>query len=284
MKRKFAALVVLLIALMQFSVAAEARSLPDINKICSLTIDMAYRNNPLPDALLTIYHVGEVRIENALAWYDLTSEFSGVTGVEFDEMTSSENRQFASTLKAYVNANNITGTSGRTNSRGRVTFSDLEAGIYLLVPGPYSGYYTIEPSLMVIPQQDGDNGWIYDVTASPKSEPEPTPTSTYPPTTRPPTTRPPSTTRPPTTTRPPSDPPSYTPTPYTPPVSEYVIDPEETPMGVEEIYEFEPEIPMGDLPQTGVLRWPIPVLAIAGVFLFGFGWAMNNREKKNDEI
>ena len=37
----------------------------------------------------------------------------------------------------------------------------------------------------------------------------------------------------------------------------------------------EPQTPMGDkLPQTGQLNWPIPVLAVAGLALFTFGWVL----------
>ena len=30
--------------------------------------------------------------------------------------------------------------------------------------------------------------------------------------------------------------------------------------------------PEGNLPQTGQLNWPIPILALCGLLLFGFGW------------
>lgn len=40
-----------------------------------------------------------------------------------------------------------------------------------------------------------------------------------------------------------------------------------------------------DLPQTGMLRWPIPVLGVGGLLLFSLGWAlcfMKKGEKKDD--
>lgn len=54
-----------------------------------------------------------------------------------------------------------------------------------------------------------------------------------------------------------------------PKVSTLVPAPEEPPT------PQEPETPTGDkLPQTGQLNWPIPVLAVAGLALFAFGWAL----------
>lgn len=36
------------------------------------------------------------------------------------------------------------------------------------------------------------------------------------------------------------------------------------------------------LPQTGQFNWPVPVLAVAGILLYAFGWSMNNTKKKNE--
>lgn len=55
----------------------------------------------------------------------------------------------------------------------------------------------------------------------------------------------------------------------------------------EEIEEWEPEdeediddpdTPLARLPQTGVLWWPVPFLAMGGLLLFVLGWALNRRE------
>lgn len=37
------------------------------------------------------------------------------------------------------------------------------------------------------------------------------------------------------------------------------------------------------LPQTGMLRWPIPVLAVVGVLLFSLGWALCFMKKKKSD-
>lgn len=40
----------------------------------------------------------------------------------------------------------------------------------------------------------------------------------------------------------------------------------------------DPDIPLTTLPQTGMLWWPVPVLALSGMVLFLFGWAGKRRE------
>lgn len=145
---------------------------------------------------------------------------------------------------------------------------------------------------------------------SPSPSPTPTPTDipgTDPPTTNPPTTDPP-TTNPPTTDPPTTNPPTTDPptdiddpdipttdmdepdpppvNPVDPPVD--VDDPTiplpgtTPPTGGEPEPNPEdipdPDIPLTTLPQTGMLWWPVPVLALSGMVLFLFGWAGKRRE------
>lgn len=42
------------------------------------------------------------------------------------------------------------------------------------------------------------------------------------------------------------------------------------------------EVPLSRLPQTGLLQWPIPILAIAGVVIFTFGWFDQNKRKREE--
>lgn len=83
---------------------------------------------------------------------------------------------------------------------------------------------------------------------------------------RPPATNPPVNSRPPTPNEPdvPIDDPDIPLGP--PPIDETPVD--EPP---EEIEIDEPETPLGDLPQTGQLWWPVPFLAVAGMFLVLLG-------------
>lgn len=44
-----------------------------------------------------------------------------------------------------------------------------------------------------------------------------------------------------------------------------------------------PQKPGGKLPQTGQLNWPVPVLAAAGLTLFGIGWGIRFRRKQDQD-
>lgn len=42
----------------------------------------------------------------------------------------------------------------------------------------------------------------------------------------------------------------------------------------------QPKPPSGDLPQTGQLNWPVPVLAVSGLILFALGWYLCRSGKR----
>jgi len=46
---------------------------------------------------------------------------------------------------------------------------------------------------------------------------------------------------------------------------------------------FDEYPPLADLPQTGVLRWPIPALSASGAMLVALGIYLNRKNKKVEE-
>lgn len=64
----------------------------------------------------------------------------------------------------------------------------------------------------------------------------------------------------------------------------YELDVLAKPKNAPEKLPPEPPItppPPGESPQTGQLKWPVPVLALGGAMLFLFGWALHLRGKRN---
>lgn len=53
--------------------------------------------------------------------------------------------------------------------------------------------------------------------------------------------------------------------------------------GGDEIIIDDLDIPLSDLPQTGQLWWPVPFLALGGMFLTLTGWALNRRSEQDEE-
>ena len=52
--------------------------------------------------------------------------------------------------------------------------------------------------------------------------------------------------------------------------------------GEDEEEVFEEDIPLGGLPQTGVLWWPVQALAVIGIMLFALGWADGRKKGSED--
>lgn len=148
-------------------------------------------------------------------------------------------RKAAQQLHTWTKNNAISADAQKnTDKNGTATFSQLRAGLYLVVGSDAKSNgktYCSAPFLVAVPElTDNQTAWQYDVTANPKSEPEHT--------------------KQPEHTTPPEDKPK-----------------DDTPT----------KKPKKNLPDTGILQWPIPVLAGSGLALMLIGWKMkkNNRNK-----
>ena len=176
-----------------------------------------------------------------------------------------------------------------TDANGRVVFGELHSGLYLVAQAnTTSATHIMAPTLVPVYWYTDNAGGDSGVIAKPKTEtrpPEP------PIITRPPTTRP---TRPPTTTTPPTEgnlvPDENRHIEFDSdgtPLGEWTYDDEEGTWVYEEFDDdellFEEETPLGDLPQTGVLRWPIPFLcALGGVTMTSGLFVLTKGKKKNE--
>ena len=233
MKRRLIIIIAMVIvSILHLSVSAAAVGMPDLTRQCSLTIDMKYGAVSIAGAPVTIYHVADMVLNSADLELAYTGDFAGCGGDLTAIDTTEGNKALAATLLAYVQANAIVPAEGHskvTDADGHATFTQLKAGLYMVVTGPIEGYEDMAPYVLLIPILADGETWTYDILAEPKTEIVPTPTPTSTPT--------------PTATPTPTPKPTYTPTPTTPP-----------------------------LPQTGVLMWPIPVLAAGGVLLIVIGW------------
>lgn len=210
---------------------------------------------------LTVYRVAEVKRKNGDLSYEYCGDFYGC-GIALGDLTDST---LAEQLQAFLPAG-AEGTAQTVDKDGNVTFEHLELGLYLVVQTKASeGYQPINSFLVSLPMAE-DGKWNYAVDASPK-------VSTYVPETPPDT--------PPTPPTPPDNPPD-TPTP--PDNPDTPVSPGNPDNPVAPGHADNPVLPghpdnpvMSGLPQTGQLNWPVPVLAISGVVLFAFGWALDRK-------
>lgn len=99
--------------------------------------------------------------------YDLLDGYTGL-GVDLNKIQNAKDLESASERLAEVAGSDLI---LNTDSTGRVVFSDLEVGVYLLTATNTEGYDDVTPFLISIPTWDESEGdMMYDVTVIPKHE------------------------------------------------------------------------------------------------------------------
>ncbi|MCD8118919.1 MAG: hypothetical protein LUE29_05465 [Lachnospiraceae bacterium] len=211
---------------------------------------------------ITLYQVAALYLDNGSMAYAYTDAFSGCTAEP--DVT---NTALAAELAAYAAENAVSGTTAAVGEDGKVSFEDLELGLYLIVQTTDSDdYETINPFLVTLPMKE-DGAWVYAVDASPKVG---TLTETE------------TETAPEEETETETTPEEETETETAPEEeTESATTPEE-----ETETETTAAVTTSDtttpttLPQTGQLNWPIPVLTICGLMLFLMGWRLRIAPEK----
>ena len=150
--------------------AAMARGLIDTGKPVSLTV-----RYPCKGITFRLYRVAEV---SAYGEYTLTGDFQD-DPVTLKQPDQAGWRALAATLDGYAARDQRKPLATReTDANGQLIFSGLEAGMYLVTWQKHttSGYtYTPVPFLVSLPGLDGEDNWVYDVTAGPKYDREKVP-------------------------------------------------------------------------------------------------------------
>lgn len=219
---------------------------------------------------LTVYRVAEVQRKNGNLSFEYCGDFDGCA-IELGDLTDST---LAGQLQEYL-SDNAEGTVREVDANGNVNFDDLELGLYLVVQTKASkGYKPVNSFLVSLPMAE-DGKWNYAVDASPK-------VGAYTPTKpdTPPTPPTPPTPDHPDTPTPPDNPdnPVFPGNPDNPVAPGHPGHPAAPGNPDSPVLPGHPDNPvMSGLPQTGQLNWPVPVLAVSGVVLFAFGWALDRK-------
>ena len=236
-------------------------------------------NKALSGGELTVYRVAEVQRKNGNLSFKYCGDFDGCA-IELGDLTDST---LAGQLQEFLPAN-AEGIVQAVSNDGNVVFDDLELGLYLIVQTEASkGYEPINPFLVSLPMAE-DGKWNYAVDASPKvgaytpTKPDTPPTPPTPPTPdHPDTPTPPDNPDNPVSPGNPDNPvaPGHPDNPVAPGHPDHPVAPGNPDSPV---LPGHPDNPvMSGLPQTGQLNWPVPVLAVSGVVLFAFGWALDRK-------
>ena len=257
--KKLLAIVTMLVALVAVSapltVRAE-RELPDLDKKGSISISFQYEGKALSGGTVSLYTVALAEENDGDYAFVYTNGFEDC-GIDLGDLKDSS---LAGKLEEKI-SKTTKSTSKEVGESGKVEFTDLKPGVYLIKQTEESSAYkTISSFLVSIPQkgESKDGKYSYDIDATPKMEVEAKPTTT--PSVTPSTT--PSVT--------PSTTPSVTPT----------TTPSVTPS--KPVTTITPTTTPTVIPKTGQLDWPIPILAMTGLALILIGCYLKGDKSEKD--
>lgn len=158
----------MVICLSVFTVNASAYEWVDVEKETSLTLEC-----PCPNAQFHLYKVADM---SAYGKFTLTKDFSGYQ-VSLEQENQSGWRETAAALSGYTARDQIKPfREGSTDEAGKLKFSELSVGLYLVVGDKCEykeEYYFFTPTLIALPDLNNADQWVYDVSASPKFAHEP---------------------------------------------------------------------------------------------------------------
>lgn len=171
MLRKSMIFLITVLLLCGMSLTVFAHPVPDLTEKGSISITMHSGETKVGGGTLTLYRVGEVHESNGDYTFVPTGDFADC-GLDLSNIDSSA---LASDLAAYAADNRLIGSTKSIDADGKVSFIDLELGLYLLVQNEAAeGYNKANAFLVTVPRlKDGE--YIYDVEASPKVELTPAP-------------------------------------------------------------------------------------------------------------
>ncbi len=256
MKRIRTAFAVIIICIVLFLLPIQAGVLADapVSTTGSITIIAEDPDGKAVEgAGFTVMKIADLGSDNGQTCINPTDVFSKYYGDLSPDMTAEENLAAALDLVKYIDENHVTGDVLFTGTEGSMRAEGLREGLYLIRQVvSVAGYQDISPFLVSLPVTSGDGLKAeYDITARPKIT---GPTD-------------------------PSDPtaPVVSGTPTNP---RNTVTPAITP-GSSSYGKHSAVLSRTRLPQTGLLLWPIVVLAVLGLILIIIGWAdMNLRRKR----
>ena len=138
----------------------------DMDRVGSISVTLMEPEGkkPIAGAELSLYHVAEVSLnsENKLS-YTFTGEFENC-GCPLDDP------ELSGKLELFIQAEPVDARRIETDANGTAVFTELPLGLYFVrQTNTVAGYAPCSSFLVTIPN-DGSEGYVYDVNASPKTD------------------------------------------------------------------------------------------------------------------
>lgn len=129
--------------------------------------DSQGNQTPLSGVKLKLYKIGVVEFDGNVH-FKLDNQLAS-TGVDFEKLESAGDWYTAAeTLATVVEKTSLTPTEAESDAEGKIAYSDLEEGMYLII-GSADSTADVTPMLLSMPFVQEDEGWVYDVQAYPKA-------------------------------------------------------------------------------------------------------------------
>ena len=159
------ALALLVLALVSAAPAARAIDPIEPGRTGSLTI------RSVAGTSFTLYRVAEMK---GFGTFTPTWDFADLCSAEDLEGLDSEGwSTLAGTLSGYVGAGGRAYRRADAGEDGSAVFAGLSVGLYLVTGTPYmqdGRMYMPQPSLVALPSRDARDNWVYGLTVDPKPE------------------------------------------------------------------------------------------------------------------
>ncbi len=147
-------------------VLAAGESVIDWTKTGSVSVTLKDGDAAVSGAEITLYKVADAGNRNSNLHFTFTDAFADFGGTP-------EKLQDAAAiwrLADYTAEQNVNGQTLRTDGNGFLCFENLSLGLYLAVQsGSVQGYSDCSPFLVSLPTES-DNEWMYDIDATPKTD------------------------------------------------------------------------------------------------------------------
>ena len=156
-------LAVLLLLTLPVTVFAQWFDADRVGSISVTLVDQAQKR-PVPDAQIAVYHVASVEYNsNNRLFYTYTVDFE-TCGFDLNDP------QLATKLEAFAQEHNVPAKTAVTDAFGKTVLMNLPLGLYLVSQTEPAGNGVIcMPFLVTVPNEVG-GGYDYDVDARPKAD------------------------------------------------------------------------------------------------------------------
>ncbi len=155
--------------------SAFAAETPDFSQKASLTLEYAVDGSKIASIPVRLYRVADIQIDgDGSVSFSRSGDFSDYPIELSGKRTTEEWDALAQTLYAYSQADSIEpSASGVSGSDGKLVFSDLSCGMYLIGSDPIvyenqNVYFS--PALVSLPGKSDGETWSYEQTVFPKGK------------------------------------------------------------------------------------------------------------------